>query len=63
MLFSLSVSATIMEMNVFSDLELLEFLNNKIIVDRQKISLVFIDDDKMANSVLSNNLNAYAFFF
>ena len=52
-----------MEMNVFLDLELLEFSSNKIIVDRQKLSLVFIDDDRMADSVLSNNLNAYTFFF
>ena len=52
-----------MEMNVFSDLELLELSSNKIIVDRQKLSLVFIDDDRMTISVLSNNLNAYTFFF
>ena len=50
-----------MEMNVFSDLELLELSSNKIIVDRQKLSLVFIDDDRMADSVLSNNLNTHEY--
>ena len=52
-----------MEMNVFFELELLEFSRNKSIVDKQKLSLVFIDDDRMVDSVLSNNLNAYTFFF
>ena len=45
----------------FFDLELLEFSSNKIIVDRQNLSLVFIDDDRMADSVLSNNLNAHEY--
>ena len=50
-----------MEMDVFFDLELLEFSSNKIIVDREKLSLVFIDDDTMVDSVLSNNLNAHEY--
>ena len=50
-----------MEVNVFSDLDLLEFSINKIIVNRQNLSLVFINDDKMADSVLSNNLNAHEY--
>ena len=50
-----------MEMNVFYDLELLKFSSNKIIEERQNLSLVFIDDDKMADSVLSNNLNAHEY--
>ena len=57
----MSIGATIMEMNVFFDLELLEFSSNKIIVDRQKLSLVFIDDDIMDDSVLSNKLNAHEY--
>ena len=50
-----------MEMNVFSNLQLLEFSSNKIIVDRQKLSLVFIDDDIIVDSVLSNKLNAHEY--
>ena len=50
-----------MDMNAFSDLELLEFSSKKIIVDRQKLYLVFIDDDRMDDSVLSNNLNAHEY--
>ena len=48
-------------MNVFFDLELFKFSSKKIMVDKQKLSLVFINDDRMADSVLSNNLNAHEY--